>query len=123
MTRSRSALSTLASALVVAGVVGAPALAAEPATPTNSDGQIEVTLKDHKFEPAEIHVQAGKPVVILLTNKDDAADEFDSDDLRVEKTVSAGANGVVRISPLVPGRYAFKAEFHPNTAQGVVVAE
>ena len=123
MTRSPFALSTLASALFVLGLLAAPALATEPATPTNSAGQIEMTLKDHKFEPAEIHVPAGKPVTILLTNKDDAADEFDSDDLRVEKTVSAGANGVVRISPLVPGRYAFKAEFHPKTAQGVVVAE
>ena len=123
MPRSRFALSIFSSALFLLGLSAAPALAAEPATPTNSAGQIEVTLKDHKFEPAEIHVPAGKPVVILLTNKDDAADEFDSADLRVEKMVSAGANGVVRISPLVPGRYAFMGEFHPNTAQGVVIAE
>lgn len=123
MTRSRFALSVLSSVFVSAGSLAIPALAAEPATATNADGQIELTLKDHKFEPAEIRVPAGKPVTILLTNEDAAADEFDSADLRVEKMVSGGAKGVVRISPLVPGRYAFMGEFHPNTAQGVVIAE
>ena len=123
MTRSRPALCAFSSLLAVAGIVAVPAVAAEPATPANAAGQIEVTLKDHKFEPAEIHVPAGKPVTILLTNADSSADEFDSSDLRVEKVVSGGAKGVVRISPLVPGRYAFMGEFHPNTAQGVVVAE
>jgi plastocyanin len=85
--------------------------------------QINVTLKDHRFEPAEIHVQAGKPTVLLVTNQDVTAEEFDSTALKVEKIIPAGHYATVRLRPLGPGRYPFMGEFHPETAQGVVVSE
>jgi hypothetical protein len=82
-----------------------------------------VTLKGHKFLPAEIHVKANQANVIALTNADDSAEEFDSTSLKVEKVVSGHDRGDVRIRPLAPGRYPFMGEFHSDTAQGVVVAE
>ena len=104
---------TLALAAVFAMLV-APALA---------DDAIAVSLKDHKFTPAEIHVKANTPNVISLTNNDPTAEEFDSSSLKVEKVVAGNSSGSVRLRPLAPGRYPFMGEFHSSTAQGVVIAE
>jgi hypothetical protein len=103
--------------LLLAGLsLGSPALADEP-------NQINVTLKNHRFEPAEIHVPAGKPTVLLITNQDATAEEFDSSALQVEKVIAAGHYATIRLRPLGPGRYQFMGEFHPDTATGVVVSE
>jgi Cupredoxin-like domain len=93
------------------------------ATPALADGPIAVTLQNHKFSPAEIHVKANAPSVIALTNKDATAEEFDSTSLKVEKVVAGNSSGNVRIRALEPGRYPFMGEYHSSTAQGVVVAD
>jgi hypothetical protein len=85
--------------------------------------RIELTLKDHKFTPAEIHVTAGKPTILIVKNQDATAEEFDSSDLKVEKVITGGQQGTIRLRPLTQGRYAFEGEYHADTAQGVVVAE
>ena len=88
-----------------------------------ADGPIKVTLQNHKFSPAEIHVKANAPAVIALTNRDSTAEEFDSTALKVEKVVAGNSSGNVRIRALTPGRYPFMGEYHSETAQGVVVAD
>ena len=93
------------------------------ALPARADGPIAVTLQNHKFTPAEIHVKANTPAIIALTNKDATAEEFDSTALKVEKVVAGNSSGNVRIRALAPGRYPFMGEYHPGTAQGVVVAQ
>ena len=85
--------------------------------------QINVTLKDHRFEPAEIHVQTGKPTILLVTNEDATAEEFDSSALKVEKVIVGGHYATIRLRPLGPGRYPFMGEYHAETAKGVVVSE
>jgi plastocyanin len=92
-------------------------------TPANSSGQIELTLDEHQFDPAEIHVPAGKPVQILMKNEDGTPEEFDSHDLKTEKVVAGHATGVIRLRPLAKGEYHFMGEYHSDTAQGVIVAE
>ena len=89
----------------------------------NDNAGIPVTLKDHRFSPAEIHVPANQPALIALSNQDAAAEEFDSSSLKVEKVVPGHETGNVRIRPLAPGRYPFMGEYHADTARGVVVAE
>ena len=93
------------------------------ATPSLADNPITVTLQNHKFTPAEIHVKANTPSVIALTNRDSTAEEFDSSSLKVEKVVAGNSSGNVRIRALAPGRYPFVGEYHADTAKGVVVAE
>lgn len=88
-----------------------------------ADGPVPMTLQDHKFLPAEIHVKAGTPSVIALTNKDATAEEFDSTALKVEKVVAGNSSGNVRLRALAPGKYPFMGEYHPGTAQGFVIAE
>ena len=93
------------------------------ATPSLADAPIAVTLQNHKFTPSVVHVKANTPSIIALTNKDGTAEEFDSTALKVEKVVAGNSSGNVRIRALAPGRYPFMGEYHPGTAQGVVVAE
>jgi Cupredoxin-like domain len=101
-------------AATLAVLIASPALAGDP---------IPVALKNHRFTPATIHVKAGEPSVIVLTNNDDTAEEFDSAALKVEKVVPGHGSGNVRLRPLSPGRYPFAGEYHSDTAQGVVIAE
>ncbi|HEY3778576.1 MAG TPA: cupredoxin domain-containing protein [Rhizomicrobium sp.] len=105
---------------LLAGAAVAAALCF-PALAENTS--IPLTLKDHKFSPAEIHLKANAPSEILLSNQDSTAEEFDSSSLHVEKVVPGGEKGVVRLRPLAPGRYPFMGEYHSSTAQGVVIAE
>jgi len=102
--------------LALAACLAFPAVVkAEPA--------IDVTIKDHRFTPAEIHVSAGKPVTLNIKNEDATAEEFDSSALKVEKVIGGGKEGTVRLRPLDPGRYPFVGEYHEDSAKGVVIAE
>ena len=96
--------------------LASPALAAEPL-------EIKLAIQDHKFEPAELKVPAGQKIKLLVENRDDTAEEFESHELNREKIVGPKATISVYIGPLEPGRYPFFGEFHMDTAQGVVVAE
>jgi heme/copper-type cytochrome/quinol oxidase subunit 2 len=85
--------------------------------------RMPLTIKDHRFVPAEVHVPAGKAVVLELTNQDDQAEEFESHPLGVEKVIPAGGKVDVRLRPLKAGTYPFVGEYHEATAKGSVVAE
>ncbi|HEY1709785.1 MAG TPA: cupredoxin domain-containing protein [Rhizomicrobium sp.] len=99
--------------LALASVLSAPAWA----------GDTTLTLKDHKFTPAELHVKANQATTIQFVNNDDTAEEFDSTALKVEKVVGGHSQGNVHIRALAPGKYPFMGEYHTATAQGVVIAE
>jgi hypothetical protein len=85
--------------------------------------EFNLVIRDHKFEPAEIRVPAGKRVSIYVSNEDATPEEFDSTALKVEKVIPGKSKGLVRIGPLTPGRYEFIGEFNADTAKGVVIAE
>jgi len=116
MTKGQVAAAGLTALLLASQGISWPARADEPAT-------IEVTIKDHHFSPAEIHVPVGKPVILRITNADATVEEFDSTALKVEKVIAGGTYGTVRLRPLGAGRYPFMGEYHAETAKGVVVSE
>jgi heme/copper-type cytochrome/quinol oxidase subunit 2 len=116
MTMDKFATAALTALVLTGAGFRAPAGADEPAA-------IEVTIKDHHFSPAEIHVPAGKPVILHITNADDTVEEFDSVALQVEKVIVAGHYATVRLHPLAPGRFPFMGEYHAETAKGVVISE
>ena len=101
----------------------AAVLALIPVGAMAQDNTASITLKDHRFAPAEIHVKANTPTTVTLTNDDDQAEEFDSTSLKIEKIVSGHSTGTMRWRPLRQGRYPFIGEFHSETARGVVIAE
>jgi plastocyanin len=84
---------------------------------------IDVSIRDHRFTPAEIHVPAGKPVTLTIKNEDTTVEEFDSLALKVEKVIVGGRTATLRLRPLGAGRYPFMGEYHSDTAQGVVIAQ
>jgi hypothetical protein len=81
---------------------------------------ISLTIKDHQFEPAEVHAPAGKPIALSVKNLGAIASEFESDALHVEKVIAPGGEAVVHVRPLAPGRYNFFDDFHHAT-QGFLV--
>ncbi len=99
------AAALFASVLLVAGRV---AKADEPVT-------LSLTIKDHKFEPAEMHAPAGKPIEFRVKNLNSIVSEFESSDLHFEKIVPVGSEVVVYVRPLQPGRYTFFDDFHHET--------
>ncbi len=82
-----------------------------------------ITLKNHRFTPAEIHVPSGKAFFVSVKNLDDTADEFEMHNPAIEKLIPPGEEGKARIRPLGPGRFPFFGDFHQDTAQGVIVSE
>ena len=103
--------------LGVAVGIGAPlALADESA-------RVSVTLKDHKFSPAEPTAPAGKPIVIEVENQDKTPAEFESKALRVEKVVPGGGKITVQVRALAPGRYRFFDDYHESTTEGFIVVK
>jgi len=98
-------------------------VALAPTAPAAADTPILLKIKDHRFTPAQIHVKANQPSLIVMTNADGTPEEFDSTSLKVEKVVPGNSSGNIRIRPLAPGRYPFMGEYHSDTAQGVVIAE
>ena len=110
----RIALLLLGAGLVWAALGGAAAAA---------DAEIALTIEKNQFQPAEIKVKAGTPFVLVITNKDGTAEEFESKDLRIEKVIPAGKTVRVRVPTLKAGTYGFVGEYHEKTARGRIVAE
>lgn len=107
------------SVVIAIGVIGLLIVGAAAAL---ADDYV-LTIKDHRFTPAEIKVPANQRVTLTVVNEDATPEEFDSSALKVEKVVAGKSKGVVRIGPLKPGRYPFVGEYNEATAKGVVIAE
>jgi heme/copper-type cytochrome/quinol oxidase subunit 2 len=106
--------------LRLAALVLATALAAAPARAQDS-AEVAVLVKDHHFQPGQIHAPANRPLSIKVKNLDTTAVEFESVSLRVEKVIAPGSEGVVHVRPLAPGRYEFFDDFHQETRGALVV--
>ncbi len=82
-----------------------------------------ITIKEHRFVPAELTVPARQRIKLVVDNQDATPEEFESHELRVEKVVPGGTKGTVSVGPLEPGTYPFFGEFHETTAQGKLHAK
>src|SRR5580693_7706154 len=110
-------VSTAALSLAFVIGVGAPLAVADDAA------RVSVTLKDHKFSPAEPTAPAGKPIIIDVSNLDSTPSEFESKTLRVEKVVPAGGKISIQVRPLSAGRYRFFDDYHEDTTEGFLVVK
>ena len=84
---------------------------------------VTLIIKNHRFEPNVIRVNAGQRVKLQIENQDDSAEEFESYSLRVEKIIPAKGKVQLSIGPLKPGKYVFFGEFNQATANGQIIAE
>jgi plastocyanin len=112
-----------AAAVLSLALLSPLALAATGADALAEDYTATITLRDHRFEPAELRVPAGKRLSLTVINDDPLSEEFDSSALKVEKVIAGKSQGVVHISPLKPGTYEFVGEYHDATAKGRLIAE
>lgn len=80
-----------------------------------------LTIKDHIFTPSTLAIPANVKVKIIIENKDNVAEEFDSFDLNREKVIFAGKKSTIYVGPLPAGTYEYFGEFHPNTARGKII--
>lgn len=94
-----------------------------PALALAADLEYRLTIRDHRFEPSELRVPAGKKIKLIIDNQDQSAEEFESHEMNREKVIPPKSKASVFIGPLSPGRYPFIGEFHEKTANGVIIAE
>ena len=85
--------------------------------------EFSLTIKDHRFEPAELQVPAGQAFTLNVTNQDSSPEEFESDDLDIEKVIPGGQSAVIKVEPLDAGRYDFYGEYHEDSAKGAIIAK
>lgn len=88
-----------------------------------AEDEFTLVIKDHRFEPAELVVPAGKKIKLRIENKDATPEEFESHALNREKVITGNGTATVYVGPLSPGRYPFYGEFNESTAQGAIVAK
>ena len=50
-----------------------------------------ITLQNHHFTPAEIHVPTGKPFIVVITNANDGPDEFEMLFPALERPLNRGS--------------------------------
>jgi subtilase family serine protease len=82
---------------------------------------VTVTVKNHTFQPAQIHAPANVPINLRVKNLDSTAMEFESDTLHVEKVVNGKSEAVIQIKPQAPGRYEFYDDYHQESTGVLVV--
>jgi plastocyanin len=104
---------------LAAAVLASASLAAFAA----AESEPSVVIENHKFAPERIEVPAGKKVKLTIDNRDATPEEFESNEMRIEKVIPGKSKGVVWLGPLKAGEYKFFGEYHEKTAQGVVVAK
>ncbi len=85
--------------------------------------EYHLTLENHLFFPAELEIPVNKKVKLIIHNKDNVAEEFDSFDLNREKVIFAGKKSTVYIGPLKEGEYHFFGEYNPHTATGRIIVK
>lgn len=87
------------------------------------DGVYSLSIRDHRFQPVEITIPAGKKVKLLVENQDATPEEFESHSLNREKVIPGKSRATIYIGPLAPGRYTFEGEFNAKTAQGAIIVQ
>lgn len=80
-------------------------------------------VKAGHFTPETLDVPANTRFRLLIKNEGPGAAEFESLELRKEKVLAPGVESFLIFQPLKPGSYKFFDEFHPDTAQGRIVAK
>jgi hypothetical protein len=109
--------------LLAAGAVAVVAYVPVRQAFASDEVEIELSIKDHKFEPQQIKIPASKGVKLSVKNLDASPEEFESHELGVEKVIPGNSAATIRLKPLNAGTYLFFGEYHEATAQGHILVE
>ena len=107
------------------GVAGPALLAAMISLPAQADDMptIQLLMKDGKLYPETLDVPANTKFRLQIRNDGPGAAEFESLELRKESVLAPGVTRTLVFNPMKPGTYKFFDDFHPETAQGRIVAK
>jgi hypothetical protein len=105
-------------ALALGATLSFASLAVHAAAPK----EFTLTLRDHKFVPAQLVVPANTKFKLVVVNTDPTPEEFESHELNREKIVTGKGRITIFLGPLKPGSYPFFGEFHMATAKGTLIA-
>jgi plastocyanin len=94
-----------------------------PARAQDAAVTIEISVKNHKFEPVEIKAPAGKAITLKVKNLDSTPMEFESKPLRIEKVIAGNSEATINVRAQKAGRYKFFDEYNEKTAQGTLIVE
>ena len=78
-------------------------------------------MKDHKFDPAELHAPPGKPIAIHVKNLNTIVSEFESSDLHFEKIVPVGSEVVGLCASAAAGPVQFLRRLPPCDRKAYLV--
>lgn len=108
----------IASAVLSSLVIAAPVLAGTPATAQSQIIEMSVTSKG--FEPAQVTVQAGKPVTLSITRKTDrtCATEIVLKDYGIKKDLPLNQPVSVIFTPTKTGSFRYSCAM--NMVSGVL---
>ncbi len=107
---------------IFAGAIMALALGIAPSRGEDNPSYT-LNIRQHRFEPTELEIPAGRKIALVVKNLDATPEEFESIELHREKVVAGGSEITVYIGPLKPGRYEFFGDFNPDTARGHIIAK
>ena len=88
-----------------------------------ADPVFSLTLKDHKFTPAEVTIPANTRVRFLVKNLDATPAEFESDNFKAEKIIPPGKEVTILIGPLKAGTYEFHDEYHEDASKSTLIVK
>ena len=107
----------------LAGLATLALLAAPAAAAESPPSGLKLVLENHRFSPSTLTIPAGQRVTVEVANHDATGDEFENEDLGVEKKIAPHGHAMITIGPLKPGSYRFVGELHADTAILEVHAE
>ena len=84
---------------------------------------ILLVMKDGRLFPEMLEVPANTRFRLEVRNEGPGAAEFESLELKKELVLAPGVTRKLVFHPMKPGSYRFFDEFHPDTAQGRIVAK
>lgn len=113
-----------AAALVLPGMLAGLAFCIAGAGGALAAGlAVDVSIKDHKFQPAILNVPAGTAIKLTVRNLDDTPEVFQSPALKIDETVAGKQTIVIELAPLEKGSYPFFGAHHAETAKGELNAD
>lgn len=98
------------------------AWAASPAARADEPA-FTLTIKDHRFSPADLSVPANTRVKLTIKNLDATPAEFESRQFKAEKLIPAGREATLTIGPLNPGSYEYFDDYHENESKSRLIAK
>jgi Cupredoxin-like domain len=101
-----------------------PVLAVPAGAQDDKPFEVRIVIKNHRFEPSEIEVPAGRKIKLIVVNEDATPEEFESVGLKIERVIQGGRTAEFLVNPLRKDRnYIFFGEFHQDTAKGRLIVK